>query len=92
MSAANKNSTIQSLAENFVILDARRQQLERTVRQLKKHLDTIKETLQETIGTAKELDVPYVSVVGDYQICQILKHRDVEAHSYDFVDFKVVKK
>lgn len=84
-------STLQSLAERYVALDSERLELERSTRSIKKQLGEIKEQLQEAVGVAEELEVPYVSSIGAYQISQILKHRDIEAYSYDFVEFKVVK-
>ena len=84
-------SELQELAATFVELDEERQEADRKSRALKKKLDQIKERLQEAVGVTEERDVPYVTSIGIYQISQILKHRDVEAYSYDYIDFKIVK-
>ena len=81
---------VESLAAEFVALDVERQRIDREARQLRKKLDELKEALQGMVGVAEELDVPYVSRVGNYYITQIKKHRDVDAYSYDFIDFKII--
>lgn len=90
----NKKQTkviVENIAAEFIELDLERQRIERESRQLRKKLDELKETLQNMVGVAEELDVPYVARVGTYYITQIKKHRDVDAYSYDFIDFKVTK-
>ena len=82
---------VENIAAEFVELDLERQRIERESRQLRKKLDELKETLQNMVGIAEELDVPYVARVGSYYITQIKKHRDVDAYSYDYVDFKITK-
>lgn len=84
----NVNS-IQPLVREFCVLDEERQDLERTVRKLKKKLDDLKEQIQNVVGTATQLEVPYVVSLGNFQISQVLKHRDVDAFSYDYVEFKI---
>jgi len=81
---------VESLAAEFIALDIERQRIERESRQLRKKLDELKEALQGIVGAAEELEVPYVARVGAYYITQIKKHRDVDAYSYDFIDFKIV--
>lgn len=81
---------VESLAAEFIALDIERQRIEREARQLKKKLEELKEGLQAVVGVAEELDVPFVARIGTYYITQIKKHRDVDAYSYDFVEFKVV--
>jgi dsDNA-specific endonuclease/ATPase MutS2 len=81
---------VESLAAEFMALDIERQRIERESRQLRKKLDELKEGLQGVVGIAEELDVPFVTRIGNYYITQIKKHRDVDAYSYDFIDFKVV--
>ena len=81
---------VESLAAEFVALDVERQRIEREGRQLRKKLDELKEALQGIVGVADELEVPYVSRIGNYYITQIKKHRDVDAYSYDFIDFKII--
>lgn len=84
-------SIVESLADEFFELDAQRQQLDRSARAIRRRLDGLREKIQDFIGKGDQLDVPYVSNVGHFQITQTLKHRDVDAFSYDFVEFKVVK-
>lgn len=84
----NVNS-IQPLVREFCVLDEERQDLERTVRKLKKKLDDLKEQIQNVVGTATQLEVPYVVSLGNFQISQVLKRRDVDAFSYDYVEFKI---
>lgn len=81
---------VESLAAEFIALDIERQRIERDARQLRKKLDDLKEGLQGVVGVAEELDVPFVARIGNYYITQIKKHRDVDAYSYDFIEFKVV--
>lgn len=88
----NKKQTkviVENIAAEFVQLDLERQRIEREGRQLRKKLDELKETLQNMVGVAERLDVPYVARVGAYYITQIKKHRDVDAYSYDYIDFKI---
>lgn len=80
-----------SFAEEFIQLDVERQRLEKEARDIRKKLDELKSSIQDIIGAAEQCEMPYVQRVGDYYITQILKHRDVEAYSYDFIDFKVLK-
>lgn len=81
---------MEDLAQQFIELDIERQRIEREARMLRKNLEELKESIQNIVGVAEELDVPYVSRVGNYYITQIKKHRDVDAYSYDFIDFKIV--
>ena len=82
---------VENIAAEFVSLDLERQRIERESRLLRKKLEELKESLQGMVGVAEQLDVPYVARVGEYYITQIKKHRDVEAYSYDYIDFKIVK-
>lgn len=81
---------VESLAAEYLSLDLERQRIDREARQLRKRLEELREGLQGIIGVAEELDVPCVARIGKYYITQIKKHRDVDAYSYDFVEFKVV--
>lgn len=81
---------MEDLAQQFIELDLERQRIERDARYLRKQLDELKESIQNMVGVAEELDVPFVSRIGKYYITQIKKHRDVDSYSYDFIDFKVV--
>lgn len=81
---------VESLAAEYLALDLERQRIDREARQLRKRLEELREGLQGIIGVAEELDVPCVARIGKYYITQIKKHRDVDAYSYDFIEFKVV--
>lgn len=81
---------VESLAAEYVALDIERQRIDRESRQLKKKLEELREGLQAVVGVAEELEVPFVARIGNYYITQIKKHRDVDAYSYDFIEFKIV--
>lgn len=81
---------VESLAAEYISLDFERQRIERETRALKKKLEELREGLQAVVGVAEQLEVPLVSRIGNYYITQIKKHRDVDAYSYDFIDFKVI--
>lgn len=81
---------VESLAAEYVALDIERQRIDRESRQLKKKLEELREGLQAVVGVAEELEVPFVARIGTYYITQIKKHRDVDAYSYDFIEFKIV--
>jgi hypothetical protein len=81
---------VESLAAEYLSLDLERQRIDREARQLRKRLEELREGLQGIIGVAEELEVPCVARIGNYYITQIKKHRDVDAYSYDFIEFKVV--
>lgn len=80
---------MEDLAHQFMQLDTERQRIEREGRYLRKQLDELKEAMQEIVGVAEEIEVPFVCRIGNYYITQIKKHRDVNAYSYDFVEFKI---
>ena len=90
MSQKKLKTVVEDMAGQFVALDTERQRIEREARQLKKKLDELKEVIQEIVGVAEEMEVPFVSRVGNYYITQIKKHRDVDAYSYDFIEFKIM--
>jgi chaperonin cofactor prefoldin len=90
MSQKKLKTVVEDMASQFVALDTERQRIEREARQLKKKLDELKEVIQEIVGVAEEMEVPFVSRVGNYYITQIKKHRDVDAYSYDFIEFKIM--
>lgn len=92
MSTSKKTTIriVENLAEQFVLLDNERQRIEREAREIRKRLDELKENMQRLIGYAEMYDIPYVARVSHYYILQIRKHRDVDAYSYDFIEFKVV--
>ena len=82
---------VETIAEQFVQLDEKRQRLERECRELKKSLESLRDDLQKMVGVAEDLDIPLVVRVGNYCITQTKKHREVRAYEYDFVEFKVVE-
>lgn len=81
---------VESLAEEYVKIEIEKQRLDKEARQLKKRMENLKESIQNVIGKAEEVEMPIITRVGRYYITQILKHRDVEAYSYDFIEFKIV--
>lgn len=90
MSKKQMKVMIEDMAQQFVLYDTERQRIEREVRDLKKKLDELKQNIQSIVGIADEMEVPLVSRIGNYYITQIKKHRDVDAYSYDFVEFKII--
>lgn len=92
MSAARKKKVINEVelqAQKYLELNAKRAEIEREARQLKKELESLKESLQKTVGVAESLGVPYVTQVGEYYITQIKKYREVKAYNYEFIEFSV---
>ena len=84
-------SIVQSLIDEYVFLEQKRQEADKAARQLKKKVDALKEQLQSHIGKAESLDTIFLSKIGKYNITQVLRHRDVSAYSYDFIEFVVSK-
>lgn len=87
----NEKENVKTLAHQFMRLDAERQRIEREARELKKKLDSLKEEIQGVIGAADQVDVAVVAKIEDLYITQTMKHRDVKAYSYDFIEFKVAQ-
>lgn len=83
-------TAVENLAEEYVKIEIEKHRLDKEARQLKKRMENLKESIQNVIGKAEEVDVPIMTRVGRFYITQILKHRDVDAYSYDFIDFKIV--
>ena len=81
---------IENLAAEFHDIDCERLELERRVRELKKRMHTLQESIQEYVGVADTIDVPLVTRIGKFLISQIRKHRQVSAYECNFVEFKIV--
>lgn len=82
---------LEVIAAEFVKLDERRLALEKECRALKKSLETMKDDLQKMVGVAEDLNIPMVVKIGNFYITQTRKHREVKAHEYDYVEFKVIE-
>jgi predicted transcriptional regulator len=84
-------SMVQSLVDEYLVLEEKKQEADRAARQLKKKVDALKSKIQDHIGKAESLDTIFLSKIGKYNITQVLRHRDVSAYSYDFIEFVVSK-
>lgn len=84
-------AAVQMMAEDYMKLDERRLQLDKESRELKKSLENLREELQNMVGIAETFNIPHVVTVGSFCIAQVKKHRSVQAHEYDYVEFKVVE-
>ncbi len=93
MTMKNKfiQSMVQSLVDEYLFLEEKKQEADRAARQLKKKVDDLKAKIQDQIGKAESLDTIFLSKIGKYNITQVLRHRDVSAYSYDFIEFVVSK-
>ena len=93
MTMKNKfiQSMVQSLVDEYLVLEEKKQEADRAARQLKKKVDALKSKIQDHIGKAESLDTIFLSKIGKYNITQVLRHRDVSAYSYDFIEFVVSK-
>jgi predicted transcriptional regulator len=93
MTMKNKfvQSMVQSLLDEYLFLEEKKQEADRAARQLKKKVDDLKSKIQDHIGKAESLDTIFLSKIGKYNITQVLRHRDVSAYSYDFIEFVVSK-
>jgi hypothetical protein len=93
MTMKNKfiQSMVQSLVDEYLFLEEEKREADRAARQLKKKVDALKSKIQDHIGKAESLDTIFLSKIGKYNITQVLRHRDVSAYSYDFIEFVVSK-
>jgi len=83
-------AAVEILASDYIKLDEERLRLEKECREIKKTLDSLKEELQKMVGIAETPNVPLVITIGHYCIAQTLKHREVKAFEYQYVEFKVI--
>jgi metal-responsive CopG/Arc/MetJ family transcriptional regulator len=86
------DSMVEGLLQEFVTIDKKRQEMDKIARELKKRSDDIKKQIQSYIGEAEKVDTIYLVNIGRFSVSQILRHRDVNAYSYDFVEFVVANK
>lgn len=84
-------SMVQGLLDEFVMIEKQKQEADKVSRNLKKKVDALKEQIQSHIGTSESLDTILLSKIGKYNVTQVLRHRDVSAYSYDFIEFIVSK-
>ena len=84
-------ASVQILSEEFIKLEEQRLLLEKQCREIKKTLEGLREELQQMVGIAESLNIPHVVTVGNFCISQTKKHRAVQAHEYDYVEFKIIE-
>lgn len=82
-------SELEQHAQEYLELNAERLEIERKTRELKKKLEALKGSIQAAVGVAEQLNLPYVTQVGNFYITQIKKAREVKAYQYEFVEFNV---